>query len=61
VIFVFFSLKTTIFFFFENVSFQGGKDHSRAYYLYVELNDITKFIFRDDDKDLLEHWKKMES
>ena len=26
-----------------------------AHYLYVELNDITKLIFRDDDKDLLEY------
>jgi len=35
--------------------YEGGKDHSRAHYLFVELNDITKFIFRDDDKDLLEY------
>ncbi|TVU44644.1 hypothetical protein EJB05_04090 [Eragrostis curvula] len=35
--------------------YEGGKDHSMAYYLSVELNDITKFIFRDDDKDLLEY------
>ncbi|RLM69324.1 DNA topoisomerase 2-like isoform X2 [Panicum miliaceum] len=35
--------------------YEGGKDHSTAYYLFVELNDITKFIFRDDDKYLLEY------
>ena len=33
----------------------GGKDHSSARYIFTQLNDMTKFIFKSDDEYVLEY------
>ena len=33
----------------------GGKDHASERYIFTALNPITKFIFRDEDKEILKY------
>ena len=33
----------------------GGKDHASERYIFTQLNPISKFIFRDEDKEILKY------
>ena len=33
----------------------GGKDHASERYIFTQLNPISKYIFRDEDKDILKY------
>jgi DNA topoisomerase-2 len=34
---------------------QGGKDFASARYIFTNLNEITRYIFREEDDDVLEY------